>query len=81
MCSLALFAFQKIKDADIPFIFFDKVPEEKNYNQVSINDAAVKSLNTLKINIPEAVSVLALSDGFLPKIYTPEISYIGTSGH
>ena len=81
MCSLALFAFQKIKGADIPFIFFDKVPEEKNYNQVYINDAAVKSLNTLKINIPEAVSVLALSDGFLPKIYTPEISYIETSGY
>ena len=52
MCSLALFAFQKIKDADIPFIFFDKVSEEKNYKKVSINDAVVKSLNASKINIP-----------------------------
>lgn len=41
----------------------------------------VKSLNDLKINIPEALAVLALSDGFLPKIYTPEISYIETSGY
>ncbi len=51
------------------------MPEEKNYNKVSIDDdAVVKSLNDLKINIPKAVSVLALSGGFLPKIYTPEIS-------
>ena len=47
--------------------FLNKVPEEINYKKVSINDAAVKSLNTLKINIPEAVSVLALSDGFCLK--------------
>ena len=40
----------------------------------------VKSLNDLKINITGAVSVLALSDGFLPKIFIPEISYIETTG-
>ena len=46
MCSLALFAFQKIKDADIPIVFFNKVPEEKNYNKVSIDDEAVAKLAT-----------------------------------
>lgn len=44
MCSLTLFAFQKIKGADILLVFFDKVPEEKNYNKVSIDDKAVATL-------------------------------------
>ena len=41
----------------------------------------IKSLNDLKISIPEDAAVLALSDGFLPKIYSPEITYIETSGY
>ncbi len=44
MFRIALFAFQKIKDADIPLVFFDKVQEEKNYNKVSIDDEAVATL-------------------------------------
>jgi len=36
-------------------LFFLKVPEEKNYNKVSIDDTVLKSLNAIKINIPEAV--------------------------
>ncbi len=161
-------AFDRFKEADIPLVFFDKVPEAENYNKVCIDDEAaaklaaelllkknkksilaifgsqtisitrtrykafqkiislqndvktsneycdtsdaakkitkqyftkkqkpdavfcmsdeiligvIKSLNDLKINIPEQTAVLALSDGFLPKIYSPEITYIETSGY
>jgi LacI family transcriptional regulator len=161
-------AFDRFKEADIPLVFFDKVPEAENYNKVCIDDEAaakmaaellvkknkknilaifgtqtlfitraryeafqntislqkdvtvineycenseaakkitksyfskkqkpdavfcmsdeiligvVKSLNDLKINIPSDTAVLALSDGFLPKIYSPEITYIETSGY
>ncbi len=164
----SMLAFDRFKEADIPLVFFDKVPEAENYNKVCIDDEAaaklaaelllkknkknilaifgnetisitktrykafqkiislqndvitnnefcdtsdaakkitktyfskkqkpdavfcmsdeiligvVKSLNDLKINIPEGASVLALSDGFLPKIYSPEITYIETSGY
>ena len=42
---------------------------------------AMKSLNELNIEIPAKTSVIALSDGFLPKLYTPEITYIETSGY
>ena len=45
MCSLSLFAFQKIKDAEILLVFFDKVPEEKNYNKVSIDEEAEATLD------------------------------------
>ncbi len=161
-------AFEKFKEADIPFVFFDKVPEGENYHKVCIaNEQAaklaaelllrknkkkilaifgnenlsitktrfkafqkiislqmdveilneyctsteeakkvtkhyfskkdkpdavfcmsdeiligvMKSLNELKIDIPNEVSLITLSDGFLPKIYTPEITYIETSGY
>lgn len=161
-------AFEKFKEADIPFVFFDKVPEGENYHKVCIaNEQAaklaaelllrknkkkilaifgnenlsitktrfkafqkiislqmdveilneyctsteeakkvtkhyfskkdkpdaifcmsdeiligvMKSLNELNIKIPNEVSLITLSDGFLPKIYTPEITYIETSGY
>ncbi len=166
--TISMDAFDKIKEADIPLVFFDKVPEGSNYNKICIadehaaklaaelllqknkknilaifgnqnlsitrtrftafqkiislqkeasmntkycndSDAAkvvtkqffvkpkkidaifcmsdeiligvMKCLQELKINIPEQVGVIALSDGFLPKIYTPEITYIETSGY
>ena len=41
----------------------------------------MKSLNEMKIDIPSKVGVISLSDGFLPSIYTPEITYIETSGY
>jgi LacI family transcriptional regulator len=160
--------FDKFKEADIPLVFFDKVPEGDHYNKICIPDEAaaklaadlliknksknilaifgnenlsitrlrqkafvkvlgeqkstkvqyefctsptlakatankyfskkskpdsvfcmsdeiligvMKCLNELKINIPTDVKVITLSDGFLPKIYTPEITYIETSGY
>lgn len=46
-----------------------------------ILSGVMKCLNELKIEIPAQTSVLSLSDGFLPKLYTPEITYIETSGY
>lgn len=161
-------AFDKFKEADIPLIFFDKVPDGNGYNKVCIADGeaatlaaallleknkknilsifgnislsitrsrlqafhlmiaskkdvinniehcnssaeakditdryfskkvhpdavfcmsdeiligVMKSMNELKIEIPAKTGVLALSNGFLPKLYYPEITYIETSGY
>ena len=161
-------AFDKFNEADIPLIFFDKVPESDIYNKVCIADeeaaklaaqlliekkkskilalfgnsklsitrsrlksfnnimvkkknvstytehcdtsmeaknittqyfskkgypdavfcmsdeiliGVMKSLQELKIDIPVKTSVIALSDGFWPQLYTPEITYIETSGY
>ncbi len=166
--SVNMKAFDKFKEADIPLVFFDKVPIGKGYNKVCIPDekaaklaiesllkknkkkllallgnkshsitrkrlqsikktistkkgveiffehcnshseaknitrqyfskktipdaifcmsdeiliGVMKGLNELKIEIPAQTSVIALSDGFLPKFYTPEITYIETSGY
>lgn len=40
----------------------------------------MKSLNELNIPIPSQTGVICLSDGFMPTIFTPEITYIETSG-
>jgi LacI family transcriptional regulator len=160
-------AFEKFKEANIPLIFFDKVPDSEYYNKICIADmeaakmaaglllekkkkkilslfgnkslsitrhrleaynnvllreqdvvidvehcsstqeagnitkqyfskkekpdavfcmsdeiliGVMKTLNEMKIDIPAQTGVITLSDGFLPTIYTPEITYIETSG-
>lgn len=160
--------FDKFKEADIPLIFFDRVPEGKEYNKICIADeqaaqlaaqlllkknkkkilalfgnkilsitrrremafhkiiaaqkasishtefcnntmeakemayqyftkdqrpdavfcmsdeilsGVIKCLHELKIDIPAETTVITLSDGFLPKLFTPEITYIETSGY
>jgi LacI family transcriptional regulator len=42
---------------------------------------AMKFLNKSGLRIPEEVSVLAISNGFIPGLYNPEITYVETSGH
>jgi LacI family transcriptional regulator len=41
----------------------------------------MKGLYKLDIAIPKEVSVLAISNGFLPQLYKPRITYIETSGY
>jgi LacI family transcriptional regulator len=163
-----LAAFEKIKGADIPLVFFDKVPDEDSFNKICLADkeAAVlaaeallkknkkyilalfgsarlsitkrrleaftsiiqsgknseliteyaktskhaeelthqyfqrsnkpdavfcmsdeiltgtmKSLQRLHIKIPDETGVIAISDGNLPLLYYPEITYVETSGY
>ena len=41
----------------------------------------MKSLQALHISIPDQTGVLALSNGFFPTLYYPEITYVETSGY
>lgn len=41
----------------------------------------MKQLQILELKIPNDVSVISLSNGFIPTLYHPEISYIKTSGY
>jgi LacI family transcriptional regulator len=41
----------------------------------------MKAIQELKYVIPKDVSVIAMSDGFLPQLYEPEISFVETSGY
>lgn len=40
----------------------------------------MKVVQKLKISMPDELGVIAISDGFIPKLYWPDISYAETSG-
>lgn len=41
----------------------------------------MKTIQQLKISYPENVGIISMSDGYYPKLYYPEITYIETSGY
>lgn len=40
----------------------------------------MKAIQILKLTMPNPISVIAISNGFYPKLYFPEITYVETSG-
>ena len=40
----------------------------------------MKVVQKLKINMPEELGIIAISDGYIPKLYWPDIAYAETSG-
>lgn len=42
---------------------------------------AMKALHRSSLTIPDDISVLAISNGFIPGLFKPEITYIETSGY
>jgi LacI family transcriptional regulator len=42
---------------------------------------AMKAIQRTPLKIPDDIAVIAISNGFIPKLYFPEITYIETSGH
>jgi DNA-binding LacI/PurR family transcriptional regulator len=38
------------------------------------------AINQLTLKMPQDIAVLAISNGFIPKLTNPEITYIETSG-
>ena len=41
----------------------------------------MKSIYNQGLTIPGDIAVIAISNGFIPKLYNPEITYVETSGH
>ena len=46
-----------------------------------ILSGTMKAIQQLGLKVPEDVSVIAISNGFIPKLYHPEITYAETSGY
>lgn len=40
----------------------------------------MKAIHELKLRVPEDIAVVSISNGFIPTVYNPEITYIETSG-
>jgi LacI family transcriptional regulator len=62
--------FQKLEKPDAVFCMSDEILM-----------GTMKSLLRLQISIPGQTGVIALSDGSIPSIYYPEISFVETSGY
>lgn len=41
---------------------------------------SMKALQSLNISYPKNTGIITISDGFFPKLYSPEITYVETSG-
>ena len=42
---------------------------------------AMKAIQELKLSIPNEIGVIAISNGFIPTLFNPEITFIETSGY
>jgi LacI family transcriptional regulator len=62
--------FQQLNKPDAVFCMSDEILM-----------GVMKSLMRLQIQIPAQTGVIALSDGSIPALYYPEISYVETSGY
>lgn len=41
----------------------------------------MKAVHELKLNVPKDVSVISISNGFIPTLFNPEVTYVETSGN
>jgi LacI family transcriptional regulator len=41
----------------------------------------MKAIQIMELKVPHEVAVLSISNGFFPKLYHPEITYVETSGY
>lgn len=41
----------------------------------------MEAIHGLNIKVPEEVSIIGISNGFIPKMYNPKITYVETSGY
>lgn len=67
--SLALEALQSSKKIDTIFCMSDE-----------ILTGVIMAINHLHMSMPDQIAVLAISNGFIPKLTNPSITYIETSG-
>ena len=63
----------------------EKLTSNKNIDTVfcmsdEILTGAILAINQLKLNMPKDIAVLAVSNGFIPKLINPSITYVETSG-
>lgn len=67
-------------------LILDSNSTKRNFDAVfcmsdEILIGVMKAVQKLKIRYPEELGILAISNGFFPKLYSPEITYIETSGY
>jgi LacI family transcriptional regulator len=41
----------------------------------------MKSIQALNVKVPKEIGVISISNGFIPSLYHPNVSYVETSGY
>lgn len=83
-------------DTKITYLFPDKTEESKRDTLIALEKAdkpdvvfcmgdqilvgAMSAIHEKQLRIPEDISVIGISNGFLPSLYQPKITYVETSG-
>jgi LacI family transcriptional regulator len=60
---------------------FSQMPDTIFCMSDEILTGAMKAVQRAGLKVPDDIAVIAISNGFIPKLYFPEITYIETSGH
>ena len=79
----SLFAVSAEEARRIIHKIFDGI---KNYDAIfcmsdEILTGVMKAVQELQLKIPKDVSIIAISNGFIPNLYHPDICYVETSGY
>lgn len=68
------------KDAALAALTSSKPPDTIFCMGDMILIGVMKAIHELKLKVPEDVSVISISNGFIPTMYNPVITYVETSG-
>jgi len=63
--------------------YFSKTPAPDTVFCMSdeILIGVIKAVQEMNLSYPDALSLIAISNGFIPKLFSPEITYVETSGN
>jgi LacI family transcriptional regulator len=77
-----VFADSYEQSLEITKDFYSKnnIPDAVFCMSDEILTASVKALQQLGINYPKKTGIISISDGYFPKLFQPEITYVETSG-
>ena len=76
------FADSYEQSLEITKYFYSKnnIPDAVFCMSDEILTGSIKALQHLGINYPKKTGIISISDGYLPKLFLPEITYVETSG-
>ena len=66
---------------EITYKLLEQKPDTVFCMSDEILTGAMKAIQKANLKIPGDISVIAISNGFIPKLYYPEITYVETSGY
>jgi len=66
---------------DITSLALKEKPDTVFCMSDEILTGSMKAIQKAGLKVPEDIAVIAISNGFIPKLYFPEITYVETSGY